>query len=202
MVQSMKTVRFSNLVDSSGKPDTYLLFVEPEDDRTFQKAVKSKRVVTVFQNASGNKTDHGEVGFAPGPSRQYLVFPKSVGAFDGRKVVGIKYDLLESAPIPKSKRADRPSPPPKRRPVRAKVEKAKKTTFEPEEKAREEREKELEASRKVVKFPKPAAEEPEEDDEESEAIEEMKAQVRKAMGELEKGKQVAAFNLLKRIVGD
>jgi len=55
---------------------------------------------------------------------------------------------------------------------------------------------------KVVKFPKPETPEPAADDEESEAIEELKAQVRKAMGELEKGKQVAAFNLLKRIVGD
>ena len=198
----MKTVRFSVLVNDAGKPDTYLLFVKPEDDKTFQKAIKAKRVVTVFQNASGNKTDHGEVGFQPGPSRQYLVFPKSVGAFDGRKVVGIKYDLLESAPIPKSKRAERPAPQPKRKPVRRQAVKAEKVATEPKEKAREERAEELEASRKVVKFPEPAAAEPEEDDEESEAIEEIKAQVRKAMAELEKGKQVAAFNLLKRIVGD
>lgn len=198
----MKSVRFSVLVDEAGKPDTYLLFVKAEEDKTFQKAIKAKRVMTVFQNASGNKTDHGEIGFLPGPSRQYLVFPKSVGAFHGRRVVGVKYELLESAPIPKSKRAERPMSPPKRKPLRTEAEKAEETAPEPKEKPEEEQEEEPESSRKVVKFPEPPASEPEKDDEESESIEEIKAQVRKAMGELEKGKQVAAFNLLKRIVQD
>jgi len=91
----VKTVRFSALVDSAGNPDNHLLLVKPEADKTLQKAIKAKRVVTVFQSAVGNKTDHGEVGFQAGPSRQYLIFPRSVGAFEGRKVVGIKYDWLE-----------------------------------------------------------------------------------------------------------
>lgn len=64
----MKTVRFSALVESAGHPDTHLLFVKPEADKILQKAIKSSRVVTVFQSAVGNKTDHGEIGFKPAAS--------------------------------------------------------------------------------------------------------------------------------------
>lgn len=191
----MKTVRFSALVDSAGHPDTHLLFMKPEADKVLQKAIKSSRVVTVFQNAVGNQTDHGEVGFKEGPSRQYLIFPRSVRAFAARRVVGIKYDLLESAPIPKSKQAAKPVPPVRKKSTKVKAqEKPGKESKESHEAVPPE---------KVVKFLQPEASPPTaEDDEESEAIEELKAQVRKAMDELEKGKQVAAFNLLKRIVGD
>lgn len=191
----MKTVRFSVLVDSAGKPDTHLLFIKPEDDKILQKAIKAKRVVTVFQNTTGNKTDHGEVGFEPGASRQYLIFPKTVGAFDGRKVVGIKYELLESAPIPKSKQAERPRPPEKRRGPKPSPTSTPKLEEQPSQEADVEEEVPAE---KVVKFPEPKPPE----DEDSEAVEDIKAQVRRAMRELEKGKQVAAFNLLKRIVGE
>jgi len=53
------------------------------------------------------------------------------------------------------------------------------------------------AIRKVVAF-----EPPDEDDDEDEAIAELKKQDRHAMAVPEEGKAVAAFNLLKRIVGD
>lgn len=192
----MKTVRFSALVNSAGRPDIHLLFVKPEEDRTLQKAVRAKRVVTLFQTMVGSKTDHGEVGFRPGSSRQYVIFPKSVGAFEGRKVVGVKYELLESAPIPKAKQAPKPDPPRK-----ARAPKAKRPMREPEPVHREEKKKEPSPDDKVVKFPEPAHSDPG-DDEESEAIEDLKSQVRRAMVELEKGRQVAAFNLLKRIVED
>jgi len=187
----MKTVRFAALVESGGRPDTHLLFVKPEEDRGLQKAIKAKKVITIFQSSVGSKADHGEVGFHPGPSRQYLVFPRSVGAFDGRKVVGIKYDLLESAPIPKGQQAEKPVPPPKKKHIR------KSATTKPEPEPDEEDD--PIPPEKVVKFPEPTPKEDEEDDE-NEAIEEIKSQVRKAMAELEKGKQVAAFNLLKRIL--
>jgi hypothetical protein len=54
------------------------------------------------------------------------------------------------------------------------------------------------ASEKVVHFTR--AEPRDEPDKESEAIKEIKNQVRHAMEVLEQGKQVAAFNLLKRIL--
>ena len=53
------------------------------------------------------------------------------------------------------------------------------------------------ASARVVKFPASKAEDEAPPNEE---VEEIKKQVRQAMKIFEKGKQVAAFNLLKRIV--
>jgi len=44
----MKTIRFSALVESGGHPDTHLLFVKPEEDKALQKAIKAKKVITVF----------------------------------------------------------------------------------------------------------------------------------------------------------
>jgi hypothetical protein len=172
----LKTARFSNVVEKCGEPETYLLLMDPAKDRKFQAAVKAQRVMTVFQEAVGNKTDRGEVGFEPGRNRQFLLFPKSLRAFAGRKVVGIKYELLGAAELPKSQRAPAPRPPkpkPKRTPVKSK--------HEPE-------------PTKVVAF-KAAAQ-----DDEDEQITELKAQIRRAMDLLEDGKAVAAFNLLKRIV--
>src|SRR5688572_18920909 len=110
----VKTVRFSQVVKRGGEPETYLVLKKPAQDKTLQAAIKAHRVMTVFQETVGTKTDHGKVGFEEGRSRQYLVFPKSIRAFEGRKVVGIKYDLLSSEEVPKSKRP-RPARAPKKR---------------------------------------------------------------------------------------
>ena len=191
----VKTVRFSNVVQKSGQPETHLIFVEPSKDRTLQSAIKANRVMTVEQTAVGTKTDRGEIGFHPGTSRQFLVFPKSLRAFAGRSVVGIKYDLLGSTEVPKGQRAPAPRPPKKKprqpsvfstpapKPARATKARAEKTP-EP-------------AKSKVVPF-KPAPPEAEDDGD----IADLKKQVRHAMAVLKEGKAVAAFNLLKRIVED
>ncbi len=124
------------------------------------------------------KADRGKVGFEPGRARQFLIFPKSLRAFAGHTVVGVKYDLLGSREIPKSERAAPPRPPKKRKsPVR-------RVKPDPE------------ISKKVVVF-KPASQE-----DEDEEVTDLKKQVRHAMALLEDGKAVAAFNLLKRIVGE
>ena len=157
--------------------------MDPAKDRTLQAAVKAQRVMTLAQEAVGTKTDRGQVGFHPGRSRQFLVFPKSLRAFAGRDVVGIKYDLLSSAGVPKSKRAAPPRPPKKPKPKTAARVRPVKT--------------EPPATLKVVAFKPPVEEEDEDDD-----IADLKKQVRHAMAVLEEGKAVAAFNLLKRIVGD
>ncbi|MEO7934338.1 MAG: hypothetical protein ABIT76_14380 [Chthoniobacterales bacterium] len=70
----MKTVRFSKIVESCGQPEPYLVLMDPAKDKTLQAAVKAQRVLTVFQETVGNKADRGEVGFQPGPLRQFLVF--------------------------------------------------------------------------------------------------------------------------------
>jgi len=191
----VKTVSFSHVVQKSGQPETHLIFVEPSKDRTLQAAIKANRVMTVQQTAVGTKTDRGEVGFHPGTSRQFLVFPKSLRAFAGRSVVGIKYDLLGTTEIPKGQRAAAPRPP-KKKPRQASVSSipAPKPARTP--KARTEKTAAAPKS-KVVPF-KPAP--PAVDDDED--IADLKKQVRHAMAVLEEGKAVAAFNLLKRIVED
>ena len=112
----MKTARFSKVVEKCGKPETYLLLMDPAKDRTFQAGVKAQRVMTVFQEAVGTKTDRGEVGFQPGRGRQFLVFPKSLTPFADRMIIGIKYDLISSPEVPKSERAKPPRPPKKPKP--------------------------------------------------------------------------------------
>lgn len=191
----MKTVRFSNVVQKAGQPETHLVLVEPSKDRTLQAAIKTHRVMTVQQTAVGTKTDRGEVGFHPGTSRQFFVFPRSLRTFAGRTVVGIKYDLLGSAEVPKSERAAAPRPPKKtpRKPSLIET-----STIKPTRTAKARPAKTNgPAKSKVVPFePAPLGE----DDED--AIADLKKQVRHAMAVLEEGKPVAAFNLLKRIVED
>jgi hypothetical protein len=175
----MKTARFAAVVKASGEPETHLLLVSPDKDKLLQAAIKTRRVMTVHQDAVGNKADHGKVGFEPGRARQFLVFPESVSKFDGLRIVGINYDLLKG----------RPSKEPAKR-----GEKAPRSTSE------EEKSKPRNPPReKLVRFTKPRRED--ELDEENEAIRDIKNQVRHAMEVLEQGRQVAAFNLLKRIVG-
>jgi hypothetical protein len=180
----VKTARFSKVIEKCGEPEAYLLLMDPKKDRTFQAAVKAQRVMTVFQEAVGTKADRGEVGFQPGRGRQFLVFPKSLKPFIESSVVGIKYDLISSAKIPKSDRAKAPRP--------AEKPKAKPVTNTREAKT------EPPPKDNVVAFKQPPQKE-EEDDEDDE-IAEMKKQIRHAMAVLEEGKAVAAFNLLKRIV--
>jgi len=237
----MKTARFSQVVKSIGRAEPHLALVAPEEDGTFQKAIKGRRVMTVYQNARGSKTDYGEVGFHPGTGRQYLIFPKSLARYEGVRIVGIKYDLTEPKPIPKSQQAERPAAPKRKVSKRgravtgAAIEKedsaeenitspkkataSEKETKAPEKKARatrrraagassgakgrRERKERPKASKspsesgKIVAFPISA--DVDEDDEAKE-VARLKKQVRRAMAALEDGKQVAAFNLLKRLV--
>jgi hypothetical protein len=177
----MKTERFASIVQDVGKPIAHLLLIAPEKDKVLQVAVKTHRVVTVHQNLTGGKADYGTVGFETGGACQYFIFPKSLSKFQGARIVGIKYDLLNNG-TPKSR--VKPAKPAAREPVRTKVPKKKTKRQEI-------------PSEKLVNFTKPELEEP---DEEVEAVQELKTQVRRAMDALEQGKQVAAFNLLKRII--
>ena len=214
----MSTVRFSKVVEACGKPDIHLLLIDPAKDKSLQAAIQSDRVMTIYQQPG--ETDHGIVGFEEGRSRQFLVFPKSLKPFNGQRIVGIKYELLEDAPVLEkepakkepvkkaagqrnesapakktsepSKQADRLIPA-----VVAKAAAAKQkdpTTKEPEDQ---------ESSKaapedKVVKFEKPEPLEP--PAAERDEVKELKRRVREAMDALEEGKQVVAFNLLKSVL--
>ena len=53
-----------------------------------------RRIMTVKQENVGTKKDFGVAGFYREPNAAYLIFPKSLQAYEGKRVVGIKYDLL------------------------------------------------------------------------------------------------------------
>lgn len=173
------SARFSQIIKAAGRPETYLALIDPAKDKTLQKLVKASRVMTVHQNARGGKPDYGEVGFEEGPSRQFLIFPKSLKRFAGKHIVGIKYDLLKDAPAPGARKKSPPREKPK--PARKPAKKTKPPKPAPKE--------------KIIAFPTP-----EKEDEDDPEIRDIKARIRKAMKALEAGKQVAAFNLLQRIV--
>src|SRR4051794_22542152 len=89
-----KTARFSEVVARSGKPEVHLTWTEPTSDRVLQSALKQSRVLTVHQQTRGSKKDFGVVGLEPAPGTQFLIFPRSLRRFAGRRVVGINYELL------------------------------------------------------------------------------------------------------------
>jgi len=180
----MPTARFAHVVATCGNPEAHFVLTAPEKDRTLQKAIKASRVMTVFQNAVGSKADRGVVGFEAGRARQFLIFPKTLRAFAGKTVIGIKYDLWASKELPKAERAAPPRP--KKKPKAAPSAKKPKAKVPPA----------ALSSAKVLPF-KPANHQEEDEDDEIGAI---KKEVRHAMDVLEEGKAVAAFNLLKRIV--
>lgn len=98
----MKTVRFSQVVKKAGKPSTYLQLVPAGKDRALKRAAAEERVMTVSQATVGQAADYGIVGLDAKVKGQVLVFPRSLATFQGKRVVGIKYELLEPPAIPKS----------------------------------------------------------------------------------------------------
>jgi hypothetical protein len=226
----MSTVRFSKILEACGKPDIHLLLIDPAKDKTLQAAIKSDRVMTLYQQSGG--TDHGVVGFEQGRSRQFLVFPKPLKPFLGQRIVGIKYELLEDSPVPKKETTKREAPEPDEQPSEAaptpmeralsamikeagsasarqadhhrptvvsKAGSAKPKKAAPAREEKPDREsRETVSQDNVIKFQK--AEPDTSSAAEADEIKKLKNQVREAMDALEQGKQVVAFNLLKRIL--
>jgi hypothetical protein len=192
----MKTVRFAKVVESCGKPDTHLLLTDPAEDKALQAAIKSNRVMTIYQLSGSTKTDYGTVGFEKGTSRQFFLFPKILEAFAGQRVIGIKYDLLESIPVSAHDQAPKPTGDRAPKAI-AKSKAVKKKPSARVGKPRNEHPKNVPPD-KLVEFPKARSNEAA--SAAGNEVEELKRRVREAMDILEQGKQVAAFNLLKRIV--
>ena len=111
----MKIARFTSVVEAAGRPDVHILLTRPEDDKVLQTAIGGHRVMTVHQERVRGRADHGTMGFDPGPSRQYLIFPRSLAQFAGRVIVAIKYELLAEAEPPArssgSQKVSRPNNP-------------------------------------------------------------------------------------------
>lgn len=100
----MKTARFSDVVARCGRPDPYTAWADPKADPAFQRAVKAMRILTVHQPNVGTSRDHGTIGFEPVPHALFLVFPKPLTPFRGRRVVGLDYEKITApSPAPKSR---------------------------------------------------------------------------------------------------
>jgi len=108
----MKTIRFGDLVRSSGRPKTVTLWAKPQDDPSLTGAVKQNRVLTVVQE--GGKKDHGFVGFKLLPGALYLEFPRPLLYDEDARVVGINYQLIAEPTVPEKDRvkAGKPEKPP------------------------------------------------------------------------------------------
>jgi hypothetical protein len=89
----VKTVRFVEVAEKAGKPQTYTLWQKPAQDRHLQLQIKNHRVMTIQQSDSG--TEFGVVGFKERKGAIYLVFPKSLKPSENKRVVGIKWELVD-----------------------------------------------------------------------------------------------------------
>jgi hypothetical protein len=90
----VKTARFRAIVEKCGRPEVYTLWQKPKTDRHFQSLLKNNRVMTIRASESG--TDFGEVGFKEKRGARYLAFAKSLKRFEGERIVGIDWALVQS----------------------------------------------------------------------------------------------------------
>ena len=89
---TIKTTRFSRIVEKCGKPQVYTLWQKPSADRHLQAQIKKSRVMTILKSDSG--TDFGIVGFKESKEARYLVFPKSLKRFAEKRIIGIDWALV------------------------------------------------------------------------------------------------------------
>ncbi len=183
----MKTVRFATVVEAAGRPDVHILLTRPENDSALQAAIKAHRVMTVHQDPIRRRADHGTIGFDPGPSRQFLIFPHSLSQFAGRSIVAIKYDLLkdgESQAKDGESQAESKSP---------KTTKRKRTSGS--------KTKRLETSTtKIIPFTKVVSQG--EPDPNNDRFDDPSEQLHRAMELLKQGRQDAAVVLLRKLSRD
>ena len=98
-VSNVKQVRFGKIVEAGGKPKAYLAFSDPDKDPSFMRAAKESRVVTIKQEPTSKHKDFGIVGYVKEKYATYLIFPRSLREFDGQRVIGIDYSILQSADV-------------------------------------------------------------------------------------------------------
>jgi len=98
-LNNVKQVRFGKIVEAGGRPEAYLAFSDPAKDASFMRAAKDSRVVTIKQEPTSHRKDFGIVGYVKEKYATYLIFPKSLRDFDGQRVIGIDYSILQSADV-------------------------------------------------------------------------------------------------------
>jgi hypothetical protein len=181
--ESIKTTRFTAIVEAAGPPDVPVLLTAPEDDKVLQSAIKQNRVMTIEQGRSRGKMDRGSIGFSSGPSRQFLIFPKSLAQFAGSSVVAIKYDLLKQGDA--------------RVPSRSFL---KATAIKKEkEQAADNRKTQPSSAAKIIPFASPAPPPPPKS---VKPAQDLPSELQDAIELLDQGRHDAALNLLRRILKD
>jgi hypothetical protein len=88
----IKTARFSQVIESGGKPEVYTLWQKPSADRHLQAQIKKNRVMTILKSKSG--TDFGIVGFKESREARYLIFPRSLKRLVEKRIVGIDWAFV------------------------------------------------------------------------------------------------------------
>src|SRR5256885_15470338 len=86
------TARFAKVVEECGRPELFLLWTRPEQDKRFMAAVRQNRVMTIKQETVGSAKDFGVVGVLEEKNVSFLVFPKSLQPFKDPRIVRIKCD--------------------------------------------------------------------------------------------------------------
>jgi hypothetical protein len=92
---SLPAARFTAVVEQCGRPTVHLTLRDPARDPELRKLERQARVMTLHHAGHGGGADHGLVGIRTGPNLQLLVFPRSLRRFAHRRIVGIRYDLLD-----------------------------------------------------------------------------------------------------------
>ena len=190
----MKTVRFAQVIAKSGKPETHSLWTSPDKDPVFKAAVESHRIMTVHQNTVGSIADHGVVGYDEDAQGTLLIFPRSIKSFANRRVVGIKYDQLVEPKVGKRVRTAKLKLLPKPKSVSSVVRGGNSNAkSRPKKSSKSKRKPEHSPPKKpnvrrATADPNKAAKE----------VAQIKAAVKRAMKELQKGKAVSAYQVLEK----
>jgi hypothetical protein len=180
--EPIKTARFTAIVEAVGRPDVHVLLTAPENDKVLQSAIKQNRVMTIEQGRSRGKADRGCVGFSPGQSRQFLIFPKSLAPFAGSSVVAINYELLEQGEAQAPSRS---------------VSKA--ISIQKKESPAVNKKTQPSSPAKIIPFTSSASAPPSEP---VEPAHDLQSELQNAINLLAEGRRDAALNLLERIVKD
>ncbi|MEP6936939.1 MAG: hypothetical protein ABI871_02615 [Chthoniobacterales bacterium] len=90
----VKNVRFAAVLEKCGAPMVYTLWQKPAVDRNFQTLLRNERIMTILPTETG--TDFGQVGFCERDRARFLAFPKSLKRFCDQRIVGIKWDQVQS----------------------------------------------------------------------------------------------------------
>jgi len=186
----MKSVRFTEVVKKSGKPQVYLLL--SKDDKAFHDALQYDRIMSLVGGVDGAKTEYAVVGYDAKRRGQLLLFPRSLKSFADARVVGIKFELFSEPtgnelPAREKQKAPRHHPP--------EDDREKPSPRKPEKQSTRD-----EGSRdKVIPFPK-AKPTPQVKKQFSPEL--MRTKARQALRALEKNNSVAAYKLLKEMVAE